>query len=526
MKVANLVAVIISFVCQVIFGQVNLEWAVRYDGSAQDWDTALAIAVDDSGNVYVTGASWGLGGNPDYATIKYNSLGELIWVNSYSTSFYDLGWDIIVDDSANILVTGGSVTIKYDSEGDSTWIFDNNAECFRIVMDSTQNYFYIAGVSFGDGVLKKIDTNGNLIWENIYNSPFNDHDQFNDMLLDSKGYIIVTGQSWGEGTQWDYLTINYSPDGDTLWTRRYNGPAPPLEVPTDIAFAVVVDDSDNVYVTGWSDGVTGTPQCFTIKYSPEGDSLWGKRFPESGNIGYAGYDMLFDRGHIYIAARANGFDDTLLKYDVEGNLVWSAVYPANHTFATNPPRLVKDQYGNIYMSSTDYVDPHAYYVVLKYNPDGSQQWEYRYHPPGSTAFTVNNAYALAVDSMLNIYVTGESYVSGAGASFDYLTLKLSQGPVGVELETEPLPTSIQLFQNYPNPFNSSTRIEYTIDEKTNVTLKVFNTLGQEIKTLINEEMIPGYYSRLFDGSDLPSGVYFYELITDRTRMVKKMAIIR
>lgn len=520
MKVANLVAVIIFFVCQVIFGQVNLEWAVRYDGPAQDWDTALAVVVDDSGNVYVTGAS------PDdsttSATIKYSPNGDELWLRKFVYS----GADLSLDHNNNLYVTG-HLTVRMNSKGDTTWTreWPPFSGSKRVLINSNGN-IYLGGAILFDYGVEKLTQYGEVLWTRTFNGPANDDDEINDMILDNKGNIIVTGRSWGIESQWDYLTIKYSSDGDTLWTRRYNGPAPPLEVPTDIAFAVVVDDSDNVYVTGWSDGVTGTPQCFTIKYSPEGDSLWGKRFPSSGNIGYAGYDMLYDRDHIYIAARANGFDDTLLKYDTEGNLVWTAVYPANHTFATNPPRLVKDQYGNIYMSSTDYVDPHAYYIVLKYNPDGSQQWEYRYHPPGSTAFTVNNAYALAVDSMLNIYVTGESYVSGAGASFDYLTLKLSQGPVGVELETEPLPTSIQLFQNYPNPFNSSTRIEYTIDEKTNVSLKVFNTLGQEIKTLINEEMIPGYYSRLFDGKDLSSGVYFYELVTDKTRITKKMILLR
>lgn len=93
-------------------------------------------------------------------------------------------------------------------------------------------------------------------------------------------------------------------------------------------------------------------------------------------------------------------------------------------------------------------------------------------------------------------------------------------------EQDDLPTSFSLSQNYPNPFNPATHIDFMLMERTNVTLKVFNALGQELKILINEEMIPGYYSKIFNGKDLPSGVYFYELVTNKTRITKKMILLR
>ncbi len=83
------------------------------------------------------------------------------------------------------------------------------------------------------------------------------------------------------------------------------------------------------------------------------------------------------------------------------------------------------------------------------------------------------------------------------------------------------PEKFNVHQNYLNPFNPSTHIDFMLMERAKVTLKVYNTLGQEIKTLVNEDMIPGYDSRIFEGKDLPSGVYFYELVTDKTRITKK-----
>ncbi|MEK9138360.1 MAG: hypothetical protein AAB393_14640, partial [Bacteroidota bacterium] len=103
--------------------QVRLEWAKRYNGPANDLDGALAIAVDDSGYVYVTGGSLGVGTNLDYATIKYDASGDSLWVRRFNSgpNIFDLGWDLLPDDSANLYVTGGSATLKYDRLGTLLW---------------------------------------------------------------------------------------------------------------------------------------------------------------------------------------------------------------------------------------------------------------------------------------------------------------------------------------------------------------------------------------------------------------------
>ncbi len=74
------------------------------------------------------------------------------------------------------------------------------------------------------------------------------------------------------------------------------------------------------------------------------------------------------------------------------------------------------------------------------------------------------------------------------------------------------PDKFSLEQNYPNPFNPITNIEYRIPNKVFVSLKVYNTLGEEVATLVNEEKPAGNYEVKFDGSKLPSGVYIYKLI--------------
>ena len=89
-----------------------------------------------------------------------------------------------------------------------------------------------------------------------------------------------------------------------------------------------------------------------------------------------------------------------------------------------------------------------------------------------------------------------------------------------------LPTEYTLYQNYPNPFNPTTMIRYDLPENAHVILKVFNLLGQEVQTLVNEEKDAGSYKVQFDGSRLPSGVYFYKITAGKYTEQKKMIMVK
>ncbi len=86
--------------------------------------------------------------------------------------------------------------------------------------------------------------------------------------------------------------------------------------------------------------------------------------------------------------------------------------------------------------------------------------------------------------------------------------------------------STELIQNYPNPFNPTTKISFWIPEYRFITLKVFDVMGSEIETLVNEERHAGNYEVEFDGTDLSSGIYFYSLLTSDQNITKKMLLIK
>jgi hypothetical protein len=91
---------------------------------------------------------------------------------------------------------------------------------------------------------------------------------------------------------------------------------------------------------------------------------------------------------------------------------------------------------------------------------------------------------------------------------------------------ESLPTTYSLNQNYPNPFNPSTTIKFTLPETTNVTLTIYNTLGQKVSELVNGSLEAGYHSYRWDAGSVASGIYIYELRTEKFISVKKMILIK
>jgi hypothetical protein len=434
---------ILALVTTPAFAQsVDTAWVRRYNGPGNLSDEANDIVVDDLGNVYVTGRSYGNGTDYDFATIKYYPNGDTAWVRRYngSADSTDSASAITVDDSGNVHVTGYSwgsetqddyVTMKYYPDGDTAWVRIYNGtrnyfdRAYAIAVDGSGNV-YVTGYSWGTGhgshyATIKYYPNGDTAWVRRYY-----YGIASAIAVDGLGNVYVTGEiEVTPGYDFDYATIKYDTDGNELWVRRYDGPGHGI----DWAYAIAVDESSNVYVTGKSYGGTETLDDYaTIKYYSNGDTAWVRRYngPANGDdvalgIALDGFSNVYVTG--YSDSTGSYQDYATIKYDSSGNELWVRRYngpPENgsdYAYA-----IAVDGSNNAYVTGMSGGGATIFdYATIKYYSNGDIAWVTRYNGPGN-AF--DYASAIALDDSGNVYVTGQS--DGSGSGRDYATIKYVQ----------------------------------------------------------------------------------------------------
>jgi len=313
------------------------QWVRIYNGPGNSWDIPEAIAVDDTGNVYVTGSSPGSGTSSDYATVKYNSLGEEKWVARYDNVGEDYARAMTVDGAGNVYVTGetryGSysidyATVKYNSGGVQQWVrtYDgpvSNAidRAAAIAVDGAGNV-YVTGWSYSDTdydyATVKYNSLGVEQWVARYNGPVDGGDNPRAIAVDGAGNVYVTGsQTVIKFPYWsycDYATLKYDSLGVEQWVKTYNGPVDQ----NDVARAIAVDGSGNVYVTGESYGSGTSRDYATIKYNSSGAEQWVETYNGPGNSDDMARAIAVDGEYVYVTGGSSGsgtgLDYATIKY--------------------------------------------------------------------------------------------------------------------------------------------------------------------------------------------------------------------
>ena len=522
-----------------IKAQVSQEWVRTNNGSGNSNDESAAIIYDGHGNVIITGRAISTGNNNDFYTVKYNSSGVQQWAVTYNgtANNYDAASGLAADNSGNVYVTGQSLNsssnydialIKYNSAGVQQWVRIWNGTGDRddipnaITADSSGNT-YITGYTQVSGlnsnyITLKYNPEGILQWSKEYNNPINSGDIAYYIKTDLNRNVYVTGTSTALTTGSDFLTIKYTPNGDSSWVARYSGTTASNEIPQGFG----VDAAGNVYVTGFSTG-TGTGIDFvTLKYSSNGVQQWLARYDSTG-----GQDIPEDlevdgAGNVYVTGRTrinSSYNDfATIKYNPAGIRQWIAIYDnAPESRDDYGYDLVLDVLGNVYVTGNSQESgTNRDALTIKYNNSGIQQWVARYDETNS-----EETFGIVLDESNNIYTAGYS----SGVNSDYLTIKYSQS-VGINQISNAVPGNIRLDQNYPNPFNPKTIIRFQLTEFSYVTLKIFNVLGNEIETLFSNKISAGIYSVEWDASNLSSGTYFYKLETEKYSDTKSMVLFK
>jgi len=143
---------------------------------------------------------------------------------------------------------------------------------------------------------------------------------------------------------------------------------------------------------------------------------------------------------------------------------------------------------------------------------------------GLVANGSDGASDLYIDTSLYVYVTGSARKSINSYS-DAITIKYSQ-PIGITSNYNKLQERYVLEQNYPNPFNPTTNIKFEISKISNVKLTIYDALGREVETLVNEGLKAGTYQADWDASNYSSGMYYYRIVAGDFTDTKKMILIK
>jgi len=459
-------------------------WTRTHGGSSYDRGRSVQQTTD--GGYIIAGHTYSFGaGYWDVYLLKTDSSGDTLWTRTYGGRLDDYGKSVQQTSDGGYIIAGETYSgaahdvylVKTDSRGDTLWTRTYGGWHYDLghsVQQTSDGGYIVAGAtkSFGAGeydvYLLKTDSCGDTLWTRTYGGSDNDYGHSVQQTSDG-GYIIAgTTMSFGAGGN-DFYLLKTDSCGDTIWTRTYGGRE------WDYANSVQKTSDSGYIIVGWTISFgAGSADVYLLRTDSSGDTLWTRTYGGSYWDEAHSVQQTSDGGYIIAGETesfgAGGGDVYLLKTNSSGDTLWTRTYGGTH---------------NDWASS------------LQQTSDGGY------------------------------IIAGSTWSFGAGLDDVYL-IRAAGDAVGVDdQESErSLPASASLSQCYPNPFNATTVIEYQLPEAREVTLEVYNLLGEKVAALVNGLEEAGYKSVKWDASEISSGIYFYKLSAGDLTETKRMILVK
>jgi hypothetical protein len=415
--------------------------------------------------------------------------------------------------------------IKTNTYGDTLWTKTFGAadeEFGSSVQQTTDGGYILVGNTYLSGNssdiwLIKTNATGNTLWTKTYGGVHSESGLDVEQTTDG-GYILV-GYTYVSGNDYDIWLIKTNALGDTLWTKTFGG---------DYGdFGVSVEQTnDGGYIVGgnldYGNGVNA--DIWLIKTDSNGDTLWTKIFGGAMTNDCSAVQQTSEGGYILIGntnrSGSGLMNIWLIKTNALGDTLWTKTFGGSYT-EYGKDVLQTAEGGYVLCGATNSYGAGNYDVwLIKTNAFGNVVWTKTF---GGNSFEYGIAVNLTTDG--GYVICGNTGSFGAGHN-DVWLIKTAPDLSNLELTADVVILDFYLHQNYPNPFNPRTTIEYQIPELSLVTLKVYDVLGNEVATLVNEEKPNGSYEIEFNTNGLASEIYFYQLRAGDFVETKKMVLIK
>ncbi len=498
-----------AFVTKLSSSGTSLVYSTYLGGN--NYDYGYSIAVDASGAAYITGLTYSsdfptlnpyqgtFQGFTDVFVAKLNSTGDSLVYSTYlGGNNYDDGYSIAVDASGAVYVTGYTDSPDFPTLNPYQGTMPGSSDAFVTKLSSSGASLvystYLGGNNYDDGYSIAVDASGAAYITGLtYSSDFPTLNPY---------------QGTFQGNSDAYVT-KLSSTGDSLVYSTYLGGSM-----DDFGYGIAVDASGAAYVAG----CTASPDFPTLNpyqgtFHDSADAFVTKLSSSGDSLVYSTY------------LGGNNYDDgSSIAVDASG-----AAYITGYTESTDFPTL--NPYQGTIQGNYD-----AY--VTKLSSAGNSLVYSTYL--GGSLFDYGSG--IAVDTSGAVYVMGETestdfptfnpYQDSLKGFTNAFVIKFSSFSTDIkEFDVDNLPTDYKMSQNYPNPFNPTTTIEFKLPIRSNVSINIYNMLGQKVKQLVNQEFSAGNYRITWDGTTsngvrASTGVYFYRLETEDFVQTKKMILLK
>lgn len=365
----------------------SVDWTKTHNGPADGLDIGTDIAVDYSGNVYVTGAECveiNEDGtcNLDIWIRKYKANGDELW--TISPNGFGIGWDIGL----------------------------------AIDVDNYRNVYVLGELEIDDGLtywIGKYDADGTPLWTIPENDSADDNVDISDVAVDSHGNVYVTGSVFVPGESWNIWVRKYDTDGNPLWTTTHNGPANHY----DTGLGIAVDNYGNPYVTGFVTVAGEGNNIWVGKYdTTNGNELWTDTYDGITRNNEAGVDIAIDNyGNAYVSGNCDytrevGWKYWLGKYSSIGERLRTRKFEGNRTIqqVSDGWSIAVDNYGGVYIGGYEYTDGEWKNILIrKFDTDFNDLWTDTYNGSDNED---DQGFGITVGYDVSVYVTGGEFVQG------------------------------------------------------------------------------------------------------------------